>query len=387
MNTRISKPLIVREARFEDQAGADLVLKKVGMRGMCKTFWNLLFLSNPTRLKMPVEYPLGWVVEDDGKIVGFGANLIDMYHFNGQDLVCALGTDTAILPEYRGSIGIRLYSRFTKQKNIDFILVTSANLGSEKMLKFFKFSHIPMQDISMEFYFIVSVGKILEEKLFSKYPKIPYIANAIGETILTPTANLLLKLIKKPPRYLPDKLLYKTITVNEIDASFDELWLKCTKSKKLLAYRTKEYLCWKYSFQPADNPVRLICAYKNEELMGYLTLAEILDDSTNLSAINIIDVFIWNDDSQITSNLLYFAHQYAIKNQYDVLSFSRIPEPAKKVFIDQGGTPYRRQTNFNPVLYITEYPQIKDLFSKQNQLHITRYDGDSSFWDRDVDTN
>ena len=328
---------------------------------------------------------MGWVVEDDGKIVGFGANLIDMYHFNGQDFVCALGTDTAVLPEYRGSIGIKLYSRFTNQKNIDFILVTSANLGSEKMLKFFKFSHIPMQDISKEFYFIARPGNILEKKLFSKYPKIPKIAKAIVKTILTPIVKILLKLIKKTPGYLPDNLIYKTIAVDEIDASFDELWLKCIKSKKLIAYRTKEYLRWKYSFQPADNPVRLICAYKNEELMGYITLAEILDNSTILSVINIVDVFIWNDDSQITSNLLFFAHQYAIKNQYDVISFSRIPEPARKVLMDQGGTPYKRQTNFNPVLYISEYPQIKDIFSKQNRLHITRYDGDSSFWDEDVD--
>src|SRR5438445_7480958 len=81
----------LREAKFEDYPQVTSLAKEYGMP-LQRTFdeWRHLWVSNPAYRKFGV-WPIGWVLEAEGRIVGHLGNIPSLYELGDRQLLCASG--------------------------------------------------------------------------------------------------------------------------------------------------------------------------------------------------------------------------------------------------------------------------------------------------------
>ena len=107
--------MITREVRFEDELLISELLTRNGLiSNHSERTWNRLWSNNPAYFE---KWPLGWVLEENNKIMGYMGNIPLRYYMNGRLIKVACGHGYAVDPEAR-SYSLKLLASFFSQKHL-----------------------------------------------------------------------------------------------------------------------------------------------------------------------------------------------------------------------------------------------------------------------------
>ena len=93
-----SSKVVSREVREDDYAAVHTLRASVGMGDKdSPALWQRLFFKNPALKRHPGHWPLGWVLEAAGEIVGYIGNIPQVY-VSGYNLAKAVdNTDERLI--------------------------------------------------------------------------------------------------------------------------------------------------------------------------------------------------------------------------------------------------------------------------------------------------
>jgi hypothetical protein len=141
----------LRRARFDD---CDRMVRIKGAPDTETSShdWRMLWLGNPLWPQLGKEWPIGWVLETDGELVGWFGNIPLAYHFRGERIIATSGRGWVVAPEYRGFALWPLEERFS-QPGVELFMDTTI---SPKTLEIFdEFSNrVPAGDWETIAYYV-----------------------------------------------------------------------------------------------------------------------------------------------------------------------------------------------------------------------------------------
>ncbi len=364
---------ILREARMEDCEKVRSLQERFGLEADSWTDWKRLWQDNPIQEK---QIPIGWVLEDKTKIVGFFGNVPVSYFLGEQNLKVVSSRGWVVDPKYR-SHTLKLLFASMNQKNIDIIINSSSNETAFKIFNSFQCRPIPLNTYGKILFWILN-----EEAFFSaalKKKNISPLANPLArlfgnlfkviQTLNKITMNKSLKKIS------PDFEI-KVLQPREVGKEFDDFWsYKILEKKRFLADRRAPYLNWHFSGEKMD--IKIIACYKQSRLEGYIALFKRTSKKLDYIRYQIIDLIALDDNLQIIQVLLARAYQVSREDKVDALEITGFTTHIQRLAKKLGALSRKSfQTPFTYKLINKELS--KEEFSKEELWYPCLYDGDSS---------
>ena len=138
----------VREAKISDLGSIIQLIQDLGLEvdsnqeDVIKK-WYLYSVNNPANYEK--QFPFGWVLELDAKIVGYFGTIHRKYHFGSQNISVAVASTWAVQKDFRSQVPL-LCQSFFEQPDIDLFLVTSAIKPTVRIFE--RFGGQPLPDVS-----------------------------------------------------------------------------------------------------------------------------------------------------------------------------------------------------------------------------------------------
>jgi hypothetical protein len=215
-----STPAKIREALFSDFEAVWTLKRRWGLIPDSFKNWERLWLENPALLHCPQPLPIGWVLESDGRVVGYLGNIASLYHFNRKKLVAVTGHGLVVEPAHR-TISFTLNAAFYRQPFVDLYLSTTAIEIVGKIARAFKANPLPQADYEVLFWVLRSQPFALG--VVNKLQLRRSLANLAGAV-----ASLAIgtdKVFRRRwPRRRESSLSTTQIGVEEISDDFQALW-------------------------------------------------------------------------------------------------------------------------------------------------------------------
>ena len=265
--------------------------------------WKILF----DYLDRPL--PLGWVLENDfGRVVGCFCNIPLGYEWNERPLLAAASNSWVVEEEYR-SLSIALLMKFLRQKNVHFLLNTTANLEASKIMEAVKSKRMPRTDYGDYLTWILNypafVKSVLRMRRWSSAEILRYpIAFCLK------SRDILLRRNRKPP------LGASVVERRDLDEQFDVFWSELRKQRDtLLAVRSVEALNWHFKFALREGNIKIFIAKQQNKMRGYAVILRSDRKDIDLHRYRIADMQIFPPSSRIATELLAAALNYAWRRQ------------------------------------------------------------------------
>jgi len=132
-----------------------------GIPNTTPEFWlrrfDLWWTSNPAYTP---QHPRGWVLEHDGKIVGFIGNIPVKYLVSGDVKIAVASSGWYVDPSVRGIFSLRLFTEFMKQKNADIYLFKAEDQPLMEIIRKFKFEEHILPRSQKEYVSIIDKKKL-----------------------------------------------------------------------------------------------------------------------------------------------------------------------------------------------------------------------------------
>src|SRR5665213_1319668 len=94
-------PAKIRQAQLSDHQAIIDLKQRWGLLADPLDNWKYLWEKNPALKHMQTGRAIGWVLEAEGKIVGYLASISSVYHFQGKTLTAVVGSGFVAEPAYR----------------------------------------------------------------------------------------------------------------------------------------------------------------------------------------------------------------------------------------------------------------------------------------------
>lgn len=366
-------PARLREAALSDFPEVMALKQRWGLIWDSASDWDRMWRQNPALRYGKSEPAIGWVLEADGRIVGYLGNIPLLYRCGSETLTAVAGTSMVIEPAYRAGV-VSLIAAFYRQKEVDLYLTTTAIEAVGKVTKAFKASVLPQADYDSVLVWVLRLGRFAEVvvKMLDVKPSVAPAARIL--------ASLALRTDKVVRRRWPPKLSasIRKISVNEIGDDFDQLWLrKLAERPRLLAIRSAEMLRW--HFDSADSSPSVLCAYEGSELTGYVMVRhEPPSSTTGLQRSIIADMIAREDDPQVLAALWTAAYEEAKRagsHTFEILGF---PPAIRQIGLQWH--PYVRKYPACPFYYKAADPARHQMLSNGDLWYASPYDGDTTVW-------
>ena len=224
----MTKPLKakLRTANMDDAIAITKFLVSLGLsmpidKDNIIAHWNALWSSNPALKHYKTKPDLGWVLEDENRLVGFFGNIPQVSYFQGSLFRVSSARAWAVNKSYRNQTN-QLCEAFFTQTGADVVLISSANTPAGKRCLEFGASAIPQPNYEKILFWVLNAGSFLRAGLKKKgYGLITANAGGLFGAI---ALNARMRLGAKRPFAVLDGITIKKI--DEIDHSFDVLWEK-----------------------------------------------------------------------------------------------------------------------------------------------------------------
>ncbi len=335
--------------------------------------WEELWRNNPA-LKHHGNTPeLGWVLEDADKLVGFFGNIPQVSYFHGTPVRVSSARAWAVHKAYRNQTD-QLCKAFFNQRSADVVLISSANAPAGKRCLEFGASAIPQPDYEKILFWVLNASAFLRAGLRKKgYGGLT--ANFFG--ILGAVAlNARMRLGGQRPFSIINGITIKTI--NDIDLSFDQLWLKKIKElpDQFLSCRNAETLRWYFKLSSSSAQTRIICHKTKSELNGYAVVVREDVPNIGLKRLKIADIFVSKNDPAIIDALLTAAYEYGLAKRCDVLEIIGLDKTLRSQVLKH--KPFSRSMVVFPFYYKALRQDLQKPLNSENSWSATAYDGDTA---------
>lgn len=366
----------LRAATFDDCQRATELLRDLGLvmpvgEAAIDAHWRRLWIDNPAMQVGGNKPSLGWVLEDQGRMVGFFGNIPLLYYYGEDQVMVADASQWGVVKEYRGQTSL-LADAYFSQRHVDLLLVTTGIKPTGRLFESYGADPIPQPGYDQIVYWPVDGGGFVRASLRKKnvHPALVSVLGGLGGMAL----DTVMAISRRGPRGSIRSV--DVIGVDEIDASFDELWLtKQREMPKLLACRSADSLRWHFGGQPKSQI--LVCRHDGV-LKGYAAVIQEDAPKIGLKRLKIVDLFIAGDDEQILDSLLAKAYGLAKKTRCHVLEVVGLPATLRARVLRH--RPLTRHMHAWPLYYKACNDFLTEVLGPQTAWYVTPYDGDTSLF-------
>lgn len=291
----------VRDASFDDREAVGHLFAGAGWHRPSRAEWERNWLGNPA---LDTDRPApsrGWVMEEEGQVVGFLGNLPQLYHYDGADLLAAVAVSFVVAPASR-AMALQLLTRFGRQSNVDLLLGTTATPQAARLLQFLEFAALSTADASRSLYWIVGPAGFLAAALRKK--ALGSRRSATLGAVLGPGLAVADRLTgHRPPAPRATRLRLEVAPPEAIGAEFDGLWTrKRAEGKRVMAVRSRAVLAHRFAHMAGR--AQVVCAWNGTRLAGYTILVRADSDAIGLKRLLLADLMVEQDDPDIAAQLL-----------------------------------------------------------------------------------
>ena len=159
----------LREAQYEDGETATQLLRELGLnlpvgQDEMRYHWRRLWVDNPALNVDRPNLTKGWLLEDNGRMVGFFGNIPLLYDYCGRPIIIADASQWGVKKEYRDQTP-RLAEAYFRQKNADLLLVTTGIKQTGRLFERYGGRPVPQPSYDQVLYWILNTREFLKAGL------------------------------------------------------------------------------------------------------------------------------------------------------------------------------------------------------------------------------
>ena len=363
--------MIIREAKFEDYGEIRDLANKFNISVYSKNNWEDIWKNNPYLKNENKNWAIGWVLEDNNKIVGHLGNIPTQYFYNQKKYTGSIISCWVVEPEYRLH-SIRLIKEYHAQSRVDFFLATTSNLKTARALKAFGWQNMPNDEYDTKLNIILNFEYVYNSFISRRFKK-----NNLFFKVIYKFLSLFL--YKKINYWKKFKTKKKFEIYKKFDDKFDEFWekIKSEKRSKFLFNRDSEWVNWHLNTKIQENESLILVLKENNQIIGYAICVNKYDSSVNMKKAVLVDLMLLEKKEQFTLDLILSCLEESRKSNCHLFQMVGFDDKKRKFMYKL--SPFRRRNKFSPYLFKSENLELKDLLQNKDSWYPNEFEGDSIF--------
>jgi hypothetical protein len=359
----------VRIATFDDYADVCDLKRRYGLGTKVLDEWKHLWQCNPVLTRRAEPLPLGWALENNGKLVGFLGSIPTLYSFAGHRLLATTANDWVVDEPYR-SHSIALLKRYLGQRGVDLFLNTTAGIASGRVWEALGARRVPLSYYDEVLFWITAPRDVMRALLIRK--KIPA-AGALSFP-LGLGLRIGLRLRSKKSREGQD-----VREIESFDSRFDVFWDELKQgSTKLLSWRDAETLSWHYKYALASKRARILTLEAGGRVTAYAVLRRTDKPDLGLKRYHLAD-FQCLDSSEIMRACgAFLGHSLELCRKEGVHVLEAVGFTPEKRAALEDFAPLRRKSEAWPFYFKSRSAELETSLSAATVWDPSVYDGDGS---------
>ena len=365
----------IREVRFDDLNAVRDLVEVHGWNPPTEVYWRRLWDENPAMkgLGEDSEFARGWVIEQDGVVLGYLANVFQQYCYRGKLLTAATASSFIVAQEARG-FALNLAITFAGQRGVDLLLNTTAAAHVSEIFRFIKFKRMPQPGYGSIYYWIAD-GKGFIASGLQKLGVPRGVSNVIG-FVAGPFLEIVDRfrgrsLVSQPS----PRLTYEMKELDDIDDEIADLWKElCERGDQLTIARSPETIRWQLSIRDDSHAV-LICARKDERLVGYAAIVRAIKPRLGLVMYRLVDLLARNNESLVLDGLLRTAFDHARREGGHILDTQGFNQSIIGAML--ATNPHCHVNHDWPYLFKTNDPALAEELERPECWYTSMLDGDT----------
>jgi hypothetical protein len=372
-STATVTPAKIREAHFSDFRAVRELKRRWGLVPDSFENWERLWLHNPALKQAQHALPIGWVLEADGKVVGYLGSIASCYRYGDRTLLAVTGHSLVVEPAHR-AVSLTLNAAFYRQKFVDLYLSTTAIAIVGRIARIFKSDALPQRDYEVLFWVLKSqpfTQEVMEKLQLG--PGVARLAGAIAAFAMGTDKALR----RRWPRRRESSLTVRQIGVAEIGDDFQTLWeAKLREGPRLLADRSPDTLRWHCRTPGDEGSTGVFCCHSGKELLGYVVVRSDPATTLGLKRSFVADMIAKNDDPVTLNALCVAAYWHAKQVGSHILEILGFP-PSIRAACSQSD-PYLRKYPSCPFYYKASDPSLHKALAEPSLWYASPFDGDTT---------
>jgi hypothetical protein len=363
------RPPSLRRASFDDYEQIAAVEAANGLLPKDREQWLHLWQNNPAYQQLS-GWPIGWVLEDNGHIVGALDNIPTLCRFGGRTYVAAFGRGWAVDAVHRPYAILLLMSQ-RKQPNVDLLITSTAGARTLAVLTALGWSRVPVGTWDRSAFWITNYSETIPRYLAGRMPRL---ASALTPLLYAP---LLLKdFVAAYPREL--KTGCKLDWCAGFDARFDQFWAELERQNPdlLLSVRDRQTLNWHFTHALAQGRIWILTACRGPRLLAYAIFERRETPGFDLTRLFLVDFQMLVKDARLVSAMISLALARCRKEGIHALEnlgcWLQETQPLGN------RPPYRRNLMNWGYLYYPINPELANALRYAEPWYPTLYDADAS---------
>ena len=365
----------LREVVISDQSQLETLRSRHQMLPESADTYSQIFVGNHQYFGGDALYPMGWVLETAHlQIVGHIGNIYLEYYLDGKIVTSTSARSWVVDHNYRGS-SFNLLRTFCIQKNIDLLLLTTANLRAGRVFAAVGAVKPPAASYDRAAFWIIDHQKFASSLLIKKTIPLPQVlALPIGAVLSA------ISWVRNTGRCHPKQHTYIS-EVNTIDARFDRFWEKLrAQPNRLLCVRDQAAMAWRF-----DRPLRAgkvwIFSYENghQEFTGYAVFLRQDSPEIGLRRMRLVDFQSEGDGAKFLHDVIEAALSRCHTEGIHVLESIGFGNVRRKQI--DALAPYQRQLPSWMFWYkvSAQNPELAKALMNPDVWDPCTYDGDGCF--------
>jgi hypothetical protein len=359
----------IRAATFDDYAAIFVLMQRYGLPTKTREEWRHIWECNPVLTQRAEPLPLGWVLENKGKIVGFLGNIPTFCSLVGRRLLATTANAWVVDEPYR-SQSIALLRCYLGQKEVDLFLNTTAKTASGRVWEALGAKRVPLSSYAEVLFWITAPQGVVRALLRRK--------NVPAAGTLSVPLGLALR-IGLWWRSTKSREGQAVREIASFDSRFDVFWNELKQgSTKLLSWRDAETLNWHFKYALAAKRARILTLEANGRITAYAILDRTDKPGLALKRYHLADLQCLDNSETPRACGALLEHSLEICRQEGVHVLEATGfTPEKRVVLESLG-PLKRKMASWPFYYKSRDAAIESALSPATVWDPSTYDGDGS---------
>lgn len=364
----------LREAQFSDFDAVAELKRRWGLAPDSLENWQRLWRRNPALMNAKADRPIGWVLESEGRLVGYLGNISQTYYFGGKTLTAVTGSGMVVEPAYR-AISLTLIAAFYRQKSVDLFLTTTAIETVGKIARAFRSDPLPQIDYETVLFWVLRSHPFARAVM--KRLRLNALLAYAGGVIASPAIGIDRMVSRRSPRSCSKDFRISEICVTEIGDGFQALWTeKLSERARLLADRSPATLRWHFNIPGDGATTRVLCCYLDGRLKGYAIVRNDVSERNGLKRSMITDILAGQDEPEVLRVLFAATYEYAKRAGSEILEVLGLPPEVRHVLFESN--PYLRKYPACPFFYKAADATLHQTLADGSAWYATPFDGDTT---------
>ena len=351
----------LRETTFDDFEQISRLERRFDVGRKSFEDWRRLWSANPAYRRRQ-GWPIGWVLDHDGRIVGSLGNIPIDYELDGRTIVAATGRSWVSEAEYRGYAAM-LMEEFFQQKNVDLFLSTTVNHKAQEAFAAFGVRPAPAGEWDHSAFWITNCRGFARAFAAARGWRIP--------VWLAAPALLAKQSFRGSPLDAGRNLaVWQELGFDErFDAFWDEL--RERKTGELLAVRSREALEWHFHGPLAKRRLWILTVQERGRIAAYSIFCRKDSRARGLTRMRVVDYQSLGDEREPLMAMLAWALRLCREEGIHVLE-------DLGCCLRSVNAPNRRRLTSWTSYYKAGDPWLADRLSRPGAWQPSLFDGDSS---------